>query len=255
MVVWRAKTSTLCSPQVCVYILIICNNRTLIRDGRQKLSDWGNIKPLGLPYLIGQYYHFQSSSLRSSYTCCGKIFGFPVSGYCVLPPMIQVPSLQYSRNLFLLTRYSSLKAGRPWKRCFCPFWLDLAGPCTHKIGFVSGCLSADGDKFLSVRLMFKFCGQKALVCTRSRKLKRRQSYAVCVHEWLMHFFHIFYPSNFTTGELIFHSSPPKFCQYRNVHIRVFLIHCFIAKGFINVTVRVRTLLLIVKTKLDANSLF
>jgi len=105
--------------------------------------------------------------------------------------MIEVPSLQYCRNLFLLTRYSSLKAGRPWKRSFCPFWLDLAAPCTYKIGFVSGCLSADGDKFLSVRLMFKFCGQKGSVCTRSRKLKRRQSYAVCVHEWLMHFFHIF----------------------------------------------------------------
>jgi hypothetical protein len=26
-------------PQVCVYILIICNNSTLIRDGSQKLSD------------------------------------------------------------------------------------------------------------------------------------------------------------------------------------------------------------------------
>ena len=139
---------------ICKAVPQICSNFTLMRDGSQKLTDWGNIKTSGLPYLIGQYCYFQSSSLRSSYTgtivspAAGKTFGSPHSGCCPTPPAVQAP---YPRNLFLLTRYLSLKSGGPWKGSFCPFWHDLAGPCTHKIGFVSGCLSADGVKFCCSR--------------------------------------------------------------------------------------------------------
>lgn len=63
---------------------------------------------------------------------------------------------------------------------------------------------------------------------RSRKLKRRQSYAVLVRGCLMHFFHIFTHRTLSTGELNVHS----FASIEMyISSEIFSTHYFIAKGF------------------------